>query len=155
MLGTVSEKYFKDNFQYFVPSSATEMMVMRIYKFWLHNDFFYKRSIYSRVYNDLYSKSSLKYAQIIIDKIRKEQEIESIDDNEKPKTFIRALINKKNCLSDEEISDEIKTMLVAVNYSISMFNNFLKFKFIIGTRHNCTFSVNNSSSFGDEQRCSG
>ena len=97
------------------------MILMRVYKFWLHNEFFYKRSIYSRVYDEMYDKSALKYAQVIIDKIRKEQESESIDDSQKPKTFIRALMQKKYNLSDNEIGDEIKTMLVAVNYFLFKF----------------------------------
>lgn len=91
------------------------MILMRVYKFWLHNEFFYKRSIYSRVYDQHHNQSALQYAQVIIDKIRKEQESENVEDGEKPKTFIRALMHKKYDLSDEEIGDEIKTMLVAVS----------------------------------------
>lgn len=93
------------------------MIIMRVFKFWLHYDFFYKRSIYYRVYERHQNESALKYAPMIIEKIRNEQNnMNAIEvEDEKPKTFIRALMSKKYNLSDEEIGDEIKTMLVAVS----------------------------------------
>ena len=38
---------------------------------------------------------------------------EDVDDNEKSKTFIRALVNPKNNLSSDEIQDEVNTVMLA------------------------------------------
>lgn len=89
------------------------MIMLRIFKFWLHYDFFYKKSIYYKVYQQHHNQSALQYAEKIINQLRKEQR-EGNFEEEKPKTFIRALMSKKYNFTDEEISDEIKTMLVAV-----------------------------------------
>jgi cytochrome P450 len=59
----------------------------------------------------------LQYAEKIINQLRKEQRDGNFEE-EKPKTFIRALMSKKHNFTDEEISDEIKTMLVAVRLEI-------------------------------------
>lgn len=97
------------------------MIAQRIFKFWLHFDFFYKRSTYYTIYMQHHQQSALQYADVIIKKIRKEQESETFEQTEeKPKSFVRALMSKKYNLTDEEIGDEIKTMLVAVSEFLMM-----------------------------------
>lgn len=94
------------------------MIAQRIFKFWLHFDFIYERTNYFKIYQQHHHQSALQYARVIIDKIRKEQENETPEQaDEKPKSFVRALMSKKYNLTDEEIEDEIKTMLVAVSFN--------------------------------------
>ena len=106
------------------------MIAQRIFKFWLHYDFIYKRSAYYKIYSQHCNQSAFGYASEIIDKIRKEQkQDENLLSDEKPKSFVKALMSKKYNLTDEEIADEIKTMLVAVSEIFRVFRTVLKISF--------------------------
>lgn len=98
------------------------MIAQRIFKFWLHYDFIYERSTYHKIYTQHHNQSALQYADVIMKKIRKEQESETPEQaEEKPKSFVKALMSRKYNLTDEEISDELKTMLVAVSIFQKLF----------------------------------
>lgn len=83
-------------------------------------------------------------------RIRKEQENETPEAaDEKPTSFVRALMHKKYNLTDEEIRDEIRTMLVAVSIKRENFKMFLTL-FSSGTRHHCNFRLLGTSSSRNE-----
>ncbi|KAG5670858.1 hypothetical protein PVAND_001092 [Polypedilum vanderplanki] len=91
--------------------TASKLVAIRMFKFWLHPDFIYKRT---KMYIDETKAKSYAYtyAEDVIDNIRKKLN-DDIDEEDKPTTFMRALMSPKFNLSESEISDEIKTLLVA------------------------------------------
>ena len=62
------------------------------------------------------TNSAFAYADDVINNIRENLK-DDRESDEKPKSFMRALMNPKNNLCDEEIRDEIKTLLIAVKKS--------------------------------------
>lgn len=95
------------------------MFVQRIFKswypFWYHSDFLFKLSNDYKKFKHCLDDSFGHYAKEIMAKVRKEQENETKHQAECPESLVRALMHKKYDLTDEEISDEIKTFLMAVS----------------------------------------
>lgn len=64
-----------------------------------------------------------------------DQEIVYSDDDGSSKNFISALLNPKNRLSDQEIKDEINTLIAAVTWIINKFNLIWYFKIFRVMKH--------------------
>jgi hypothetical protein len=85
-------------------------------KFWLHFEPFYKMSKYYQMEMDGRTKGSLKFADEIFENAKRNQELENNNEDEKvSKNAIKTLVDPKHQLSDEEIKQEIITLLVAVS----------------------------------------
>ncbi|CAG9806630.1 unnamed protein product [Chironomus riparius] len=95
---------------------ASKVVTKRIVSFWLHPDFIYKRTKYFVAEMKAKSHSAFTYVDDVIENIR--QNIDSGEEvNIKPTSFMRALLDSKHDLPREEIVDEIRTLLIAVNTS--------------------------------------
>jgi hypothetical protein len=85
---------------------------------WLYNEFFYKLSKYYKMEMDGRTKGSLKFTDEIFTKARKNVENNNNNNNfeeETHKNAIKLLVDPKYKLEDEEIKQEITTLLVAVS----------------------------------------
>jgi cytochrome P450 len=85
-------------------------VIMRMFKLWLHFDFIFNRSSLGKLQEKSRLNSAMIYSPIIMDDIRKKN---NEKEDEKPKTFIRALMDSRNNFTDSEISDEINTLIIA------------------------------------------
>ncbi|CAG9806566.1 unnamed protein product [Chironomus riparius] len=89
-----------------------DIVTIRCFKIWLYPDFIFR---HTKMYKDQLtsiSKSSLKFTKHIINHIRQQLTVKNdSNQNEKSKTFIRALMDPRNNLSEVEIEDEVKTMI--------------------------------------------
>jgi hypothetical protein len=90
-------------------------VTQRMFRFWLHPDIFYKKT--STFVKEITAKdnSAFRYTEDVLRNVQKIMKNEAECD-EKPKNFIRALVSPKAKLYDEELKDEIKTLLIAVIY---------------------------------------
>ena len=86
----------------------SEILSMRIFKTFLHNDVVFKMTnLYSKQC-EVKEKCSLVFSDDVIKNIRQTPENQN-----SPKSFVRAFMNPINNLSDNEILDEIKTLIIA------------------------------------------
>ena len=85
---------------------------MRTFKFWLYPDIIFKSTKLYQKQLETASKSGMGFSQDIIKNAQCLLQ-EDVDDNEKSKTFIRALVNPKNNLTIDEIQDEVNTVVWA------------------------------------------
>lgn len=94
----------------------TKAITKRGLMFWFHNDSIYKHtSIYRRE-----TTAREKWKGDLAGKIMRKIQNESNED-EKPKNFVRALMNSKFQLSDEEVEDTIYSMNLAVRFFLDFF----------------------------------
>jgi cytochrome P450 family 313 len=92
-------------------------VTIRIFKFWLHNDFLFNRSSTNAIQKEAIDTCAFVFTPKVMKSIRKKM---AVDDNnnqqdsgDRPKTFIRAFMDPKNNFSESEIVDEINTLIVA------------------------------------------
>jgi cytochrome P450 len=94
-----------------------DITTMRMFKLWLHPDFIFNRSSLGKLQEKARSNSAMIFSPIIMDDIRKKN---SEKEDEKPKTFIRALMDSRNNFTDSEISDEISSLIIAAENASGM-----------------------------------
>lgn len=87
---------------------------------WLYFEPFYKMSKYYKMEMDGRTKGSLKFTDEIFEKARKNAA--DPNNNETQKNAIKLLVDPKYKLDDEEIKQEITTLLVAVSFLIILIN---------------------------------
>lgn len=93
------------NFSYYSAITA------RIMKPWLYFEPFYKMSAYYKMEMDGRTKGSLKFTDEILNRARKNHDA---NNNVTQKNAIKLLVDPKYNLDDDEIKQEITTLLVAV-----------------------------------------
>jgi hypothetical protein len=91
----------------------TKAITKRGLIFWFHNDSIYKHTSIYRREEMAREKWKGGLAEKIMNKIRNDP-----SEDEKPKNFIRALMNSKFELEDREIEDTIYSMNLAVRFKI-------------------------------------
>ncbi|XP_070505847.1 probable cytochrome P450 313a4 [Chironomus tepperi] len=89
-----------------------KIVTVRAFKFWLHPDIIFKSTKLYQKQLETASKTAMGFAKNIILNAQSLLE-EDANNNEKSKTFIRALVNSKNNLSSDEIQDEVNTIVLA------------------------------------------
>lgn len=89
--------------------------MIRGFKLWLYPDFIFKLTHSGRVCKEAEQKSTLTFGTEILRNIKRKIQDESTsgDENIKEQNFIRALVHPINKLSEHELVDEIKTIIVA------------------------------------------
>ena len=83
-------------------------------RFWLHFEPFYKLTKFYKMEMEGRKKGSLKFTDEILKKARQHSELIS-SSNDSPKNSIKTLVNPKYGLSDEEIREEINSLIMAVS----------------------------------------
>lgn len=85
---------------------------MRMFKFWLHNELIYRQTkTYQRECHAI-ANCGIRYAPAIVKNVR-DKMVEDGPVEGKQKTFMRALLDAKNNLTDAEVYDEIGSVIVA------------------------------------------
>lgn len=101
------------------------------------------------------TKGSLKFADEIFDNAKKNLELQNNNEDEKVHAnAIKALVNPKHQLSDEEIRQEIITILVAVSVVTIVKLKLLNIKFNAGARLDNDNYLNNTFNARNAQKCS-
>lgn len=106
ILNDKKKKEYVDHFDDYYSAVTARMM-----KPWLHFEPFYKMSVYHKMEMDGRTKGSLKFTDEILENARKNFDP---NNNVTQKNAIKLLIDPKYKLDDEEIKQEITTLLVAV-----------------------------------------
>lgn len=97
--------------------SASKIIALRMFSFWLHPDFIYRRTKYFVQEMKAKSISAYTYVDNVITNIRETTDKNRAAD-EKPSTFMRALMDEKHNLTHSEIVDEIRSLLIAVSMNL-------------------------------------
>lgn len=79
---------------------------------WLHFEPFYKLTKLYTMEMEGRMKGSIKFTEEILQNARRKSEISNY---EAPKNSIKTLVNQKYRLSDQEIREEINSMIMAVS----------------------------------------
>lgn len=80
---------------------------------WLHFDSVYNMTRYYKMEMEARRKSSLKFTDEILQRGRANSEV--IYNHNGPKNTIKSLVNPKHGLDDEEIREEINSIIMAVS----------------------------------------
>ncbi|KAL7037290.1 hypothetical protein ACKWTF_009155 [Chironomus riparius] len=87
----------------------TKIAFMRMFKFWLHPNIIFKiSSLYKKQCHSM-SKCGMVFTNDIIKNIRTNTKT---NEDEKPKSFMRALLNPKYNFTDDEIKDEVRSVIL-------------------------------------------
>ncbi|CAG9806564.1 unnamed protein product [Chironomus riparius] len=89
-----------------------KIVTVRAFKFWLHPDIIFKSTKLYQKQLETASKTAMGFSQNIIQNAQNLLQ-EDVNNNERSKTFIRALVNPKNGFSSDEIQDEVHTVVLA------------------------------------------
>lgn len=120
-MGLKSEKNFLNIFVQiklkFLICRASKLVTLRMFRLWLHPDFIYKRTKMCTEETKAQNNSAFSFADKIIKNVREKINNDVEDEEKKMSTFLRALVNPKFKLSEREIVDEVKTLLIAVSFS--------------------------------------
>lgn len=89
---------------------------LRIFKPWLHPEFVYQRTKIYREEQEALKNTALKFSADISSNILKKMKnsLNAEEQKSKSKSFMKDLFQSN--LSETEINDEIRTLLVAVSY---------------------------------------
>ncbi|CAG9806567.1 unnamed protein product [Chironomus riparius] len=89
-----------------------EIITIRIFQPWLHLNCIFNCTKMSRQQDKVLTDSGVVFTKDVINNAKNLLEQED-NNNEKSKSFIQALVNPKYNFSDEEIHDEISTVMLA------------------------------------------
>ncbi|KAG5670857.1 hypothetical protein PVAND_001091 [Polypedilum vanderplanki] len=93
---------------------ATKLVTQRIFRFYLHPEFIYRQTKMYVTETKAKAHSAFSYTDDVINNIRiKLKKNHDEVEEDKPTTFMRALVSSKFNLDESEIRDEVKTLLIA------------------------------------------
>lgn len=98
-------------FLFFIVFRFYDAVTSRMAKIWLHFEPFYKMTKYYQMEINGRTKSSLKFTEEILQNGRKMSEYNN--NNNEPTNIIKSLTDPKHGLSDQEIREEIFSMIMA------------------------------------------
>ncbi|XP_070502889.1 uncharacterized protein [Chironomus tepperi] len=88
----------------------TKTVFMRMFKFWHHADIIFRNSSLYKLQQHSMSNCAMVFTNDIIENIRTKSNNNEV---EKPKSFMQALINPKSNFTDDEIKDEVHSIVLA------------------------------------------
>ncbi|KAL7025554.1 hypothetical protein ACKWTF_013530 [Chironomus riparius] len=90
--------------------TCAKLVFIRILKFWYHSKIIFENSSLSKLYYQSRSNCAMAFTNDIVQNVRNET---NNNEDEKHKSFIQAMVNPRNDFTDDEIKDEVHSIVLA------------------------------------------